>query len=101
MLGYPIPKEKRKRLAILYYHICTTPGMPAHILATCAENLQTLLQSKKKLNIDDMRLPWKPVYNILSKDLFMTRRQFEIPYVFYCLLLHFRVWYEVALLLID
>ena len=35
MLGYPIPKEKRKRLAILYFHICTTPGMPYHILAAC------------------------------------------------------------------
>ncbi|KAK7694364.1 hypothetical protein QCA50_001550 [Cerrena zonata] len=79
MLGYPIPKEKRKRLAILYYHICTTPGMPAHTLAPCAENLQTLLQSKKKLNVDDMRLPWKPIYNILSQDLFLKRRQFEIP----------------------
>lgn len=81
MLGYPIPKEKRKKLATLYYHICTTPGMPTHILATCSDNLHTLLQSKKKLNIDDLRLPWKPVYNILSKDLFLTRRQFEIQCV--------------------
>ena len=79
MLGYPIPKEKRKRLAILYFHICTTPGMPYHILAACTENFQTLLQSKKKLDINDMRLPWKPIFKIMNKNLWLTRRQFEIP----------------------
>ena len=79
-LKYPIPKEKRIRLATLYYHICTTPGMPTHIVANCSDNLQFLTRSKKKLTIQDMRLPWKPVYHILSKDLFLARRQFEIRY---------------------
>ncbi|KAL4243081.1 BLM10 family protein [Abortiporus biennis] len=78
MLKYPIPKEKRIKLATLYYHICTTPGMPNHIVANCCDNLQFLTRSTKKLNIEDMRLPWMPVYKILSKDLFLTRRQFEI-----------------------
>lgn len=78
MLKYPIPKEKRIRLAKVYYHICTTPGMPTHIVSTCADNLQTLTRSKKKLSIEDMRLPWKPIYTILAKDLFITRRQYEI-----------------------
>lgn len=80
MLKYPIPKEKRIRLAKLYYHICTTPGMPTHIVSSCSDNLQTLTRSKKKLSIDDMRLPWKPIFKILSKDLFLTRRQYEIRY---------------------
>ncbi|KAI0076264.1 hypothetical protein K474DRAFT_1757648 [Panus rudis PR-1116 ss-1] len=77
-LKYPIPKEKRIKLAKLYYHICTTPGMPNHMIASIADNLQALTRSKRKLSIEDMRLPWKPIYNILSKDLFLTRRQFEI-----------------------
>ncbi|CAL1696420.1 unnamed protein product [Somion occarium] len=78
MLKYPISKEKRMRLATLYFHVCTTPGMPNHIVANCSDNFQALVRSKKKLRIEDMRLPWKPVYKILSKDLFLTRRQFEI-----------------------
>ena len=78
MLKYPIPKEKRIALIKVYYHICTTPGMPTHIVSTCSDNLQVLTRSKKKLSIEDLRLPWKPVYNILNKDLFLTRRQFEI-----------------------
>ncbi|KAI0336090.1 hypothetical protein GY45DRAFT_1316150 [Cubamyces sp. BRFM 1775] len=78
MLKYPIPKEKRIALIKIYFTICTTPGMPNHIVAACADGLQVLARSKKKLSIEDMRLPWMPIYKILSKDLFLTRRQFEI-----------------------
>ena len=78
MLKYPIPKEKRVALIKTYFHVCTTPGMPNHIVAACSDGLQVLCRSKKKLSVEDMRLPWKPIYKILSKDLFLTRRQFEI-----------------------
>ncbi|OCH96655.1 hypothetical protein OBBRIDRAFT_787227 [Obba rivulosa] len=78
MLKYPMPKERRIKLAKLYYHVCTTPGLPSNIVASCADTLQMLTRSKKKLSIEDLRLPWKPVFTILSKDLFLTRRQFEI-----------------------
>lgn len=78
MLKYPIPKEKRMALVKLYFHLCTTPGMPTHIVSNCADNLQAWTRSKKKLTIEDMRLPWLPIYKILSKDLFLTRRQYEI-----------------------
>ncbi|KAI0757264.1 hypothetical protein C8Q80DRAFT_1132754 [Daedaleopsis nitida] len=78
MLKYPIPKEKRIALIKIYFHVCTTPGMPNHVVASCSDALQVLTRSKKKLSIEDMRLPWMPVFKILSKDLFLTRRQFEI-----------------------
>jgi proteasome activator subunit 4 len=51
------------------------------LVATCADAFQALTKSKKKLSVDDMRLPWKPIYNILKEDLFLTRRQFEYTYV--------------------
>jgi proteasome activator subunit 4 len=77
MLKYPIPKEKRIRLAKIYFHLATTPGLSANVLAICADGFRVLTRSKKKLTIVDMRLPWKSLYNILSQDLFLTRRQFE------------------------
>ncbi|KAH8100502.1 hypothetical protein BXZ70DRAFT_1022407 [Cristinia sonorae] len=80
MLKYPIPKEKRIRLAKLYYQICITPGMPTHIIGNCVDNLVTLTRSRKKLSVHDMRLPWKPLYDILREDLFLRRRQFEISH---------------------
>lgn len=81
MLKYPIPKEKRIRLVKLYYEISILPGMPASIMAVAAEGLNYLTRSKKKLTIDDLRLPWKPIYKLLSKELFLSRRKFEIKSV--------------------
>ncbi|KZT40114.1 hypothetical protein SISSUDRAFT_983884 [Sistotremastrum suecicum HHB10207 ss-3] len=81
MLKYPMPKEKRTALAKLYFEICVTPGMPMHVVATGVDGLQLLTHSKKKLSIKDMRLPWKSIYVILKKDLFLSRRQFEISQV--------------------
>jgi proteasome activator subunit 4 len=52
--------------------------MPIYLLSTWADGLAGLVHSKKKITIEDMRLPWKPVYEILKKELFLTRRQFEI-----------------------
>jgi len=81
LLKYPLPIEKRVKLARVYYELCVTPGMPTYLLSTWAEGLATLLRSKKKVTIKDIRLPWKPIYRILKRELFLTRRQFEIKYV--------------------
>ncbi|THV06091.1 hypothetical protein K435DRAFT_44420 [Dendrothele bispora CBS 962.96] len=77
MLKYPIPKEKRVAIAKIYFYLSITPGMPTQVVATCADGFKVLTQSKKKMTIDDLRLPWKPIYKILSEDLFLNRRQFE------------------------
>ncbi|KAI0308000.1 hypothetical protein B0F90DRAFT_1813347 [Multifurca ochricompacta] len=82
-LKYPIPKEKRILLVDLYYSMCTTPGMPLHIVATCSDALEILTRSKNKLSIQDIRLPWSPVFDILRHDLFLTRRQFEVSQTSY------------------
>jgi hypothetical protein len=87
MLKYPIPKEKRIKLARLYYELCATPGMPGYLLSTWADGVGVLIRSKKKLCIDDMRLPWKPIYELLKNDLFLSRRQFEIRYDTVCIFL--------------
>ncbi|KAL5535214.1 BLM3_1 [Sanghuangporus sanghuang] len=78
MLKYPLPKEKRVALVKLYYEVATLPGMPANIMAVAAEALNFLTRSKTKLSIEDVRLPWKPIYKLLSKELFLSRRKFEI-----------------------
>ncbi|KAF8168284.1 hypothetical protein B0H34DRAFT_792908 [Crassisporium funariophilum] len=85
MLKYPIPKDKRIRIAKLYFHISITPGMSSQIVATCADGFNSLTKSKHKISIDDMRLPWKPIYDILSQDLFLTRRQFEYTQISWCM----------------
>ena len=81
MLKYPILKEKRIHLIRIYFHLAILPGMPTHIVATVSDGLHVLTRSKKKLTIEDLRLPWKPIFDILDNDLFLSRRQFEIRYV--------------------
>ncbi|KAH7880399.1 uncharacterized protein C8R40DRAFT_1165366 [Lentinula edodes] len=85
MLKYPIPKDRRIALAKIYFYVGITPGMPAQIIATCADGFKILTQSKKKISIEDLRLPWKPIYNILSQDLFLSRRQFEYTQLSWCM----------------
>ncbi|KZP32253.1 hypothetical protein FIBSPDRAFT_907345 [Athelia psychrophila] len=84
-LKYPIPKDKRIRLAVLYFELCTTPGMPINVIAACADSFVVLTRSRKKLSIDDLRLPWKPIYSILKQDLFLTRREFEYNQLSWCM----------------
>lgn len=81
MLKYPIPKNRRIKLAKIFFHVATTPGMSTQTVATCADAFKTLTRSNKKLTVEDMRLSWRPIYDILHQDLFLTRRQFEYTYV--------------------
>jgi proteasome activator subunit 4 len=80
-LKYPIPKDRLVALAKLYFQISLTPGLSTLIVATCADEFKELTESKHKITIEDMRLPWKPIYDILSQDLFLSRRQFEYRFV--------------------
>ncbi|XP_006454756.1 hypothetical protein AGABI2DRAFT_215246, partial [Agaricus bisporus var. bisporus H97] len=84
-LKYPIPKEKRIALAKLYFELSITPGMPMSAVASCADGFRLLTRNKKTLTVEDMRLPWKPIYDILSQDLFLTRRQFEYTQLSWCM----------------
>ncbi|KNZ79712.1 Proteasome activator complex subunit 4 [Termitomyces sp. J132] len=85
MLKYPIPKDRRVQLAKLYFLVSTIPGMPINVVATCADAFCKLTKSKKKITIEDMRLPWKPIYEILQSDLFLKRRQFEYTQLSWCM----------------
>lgn len=96
MLKYPIPKDRRIKLAKLYFHLSITPGLPMQILATCADAFKVLTRSKRKMSIEDMRLPWKPIYDILKQDLFLTRRQFEYTWVVHCVKRFLRHWLITA-----
>ncbi|KAG6837040.1 hypothetical protein H0H93_015903 [Arthromyces matolae] len=85
MLKYPIPKDRRVRLAQLYFLVSTIPGMPINVVAICADAFCNLTKSEKKVSIKDMRLPWKPIYEILKSDLFLKRRQFEYTQLSWCM----------------
>lgn len=76
-----MPKEKRAALVKLYFEIATLPGMPAAVINVAVEGLSDFTRSKKKLTINDLRMPWKPIYELLSNELFLPRRKFELKCV--------------------
>ena len=74
-LKYPILRKTRARLARLYYEIAVLPGLSTRCIDLAAQMCMTLIENKKKCDIRDLVLPWRPLYNILEKELFPKRRR--------------------------
>ena len=74
-LKYPIVRQTRARLARLYYELAVLPGLSTRCVELAANMCITLIESKKKCNIKDLVLPWRPLYTILEKELFPKRRR--------------------------
>ncbi|PWN54156.1 hypothetical protein IE53DRAFT_24314 [Violaceomyces palustris] len=74
-LKYPIERRTRARLARLYYELAVLPGMDTRLIELAANMCMTLIESKKRITIKDLILPWRPLYNILEKELFPKQRR--------------------------
>ncbi|EST07615.1 Protein of unknown function DUF3437 [Kalmanozyma brasiliensis GHG001] len=74
-LKYPIVRKTRARLARLYYELAVLPGLTTRCVELAANMCITLIENKKKCDIRDLVLPWRPLYNILEKELFPKRRR--------------------------
>lgn len=49
--------------------------MDARLVDIAASMTMALLESKKKIDISDLQLPWRPIYAILEKELFPKQRK--------------------------
>lgn len=67
-------RSTRAALANLYYHIVLIPGLDARIVELAAGMAIALLQPKRKINIKDLTLPWRPLYDMLGRHLFPKSR---------------------------
>ncbi|SJX61736.1 related to BLM10-proteasome activator subunit [Sporisorium reilianum f. sp. reilianum] len=74
-LKYPVLRKTRARLARLYYELAVLPGLNTRCIELAANMCITLIENKKKCDIKDLVLPWRPLYNILEKELFPKRRR--------------------------
>lgn len=57
------------------YELCVTPGLEPRIVDLSSNMAQTLLESKKRINIHDLVLPWKPLYDLLEQELYPKQRK--------------------------
>ncbi|KPV77183.1 uncharacterized protein RHOBADRAFT_25084 [Rhodotorula graminis WP1] len=74
-LKYPIKRELRAKLARLYFELSVLPGLDARLVDIAVNQAIVLLEPKKKIDISDLQLPWRPVYAILEKELFPKQRK--------------------------
>lgn len=65
----------RAKLAKLFYELAVLPGMDPRIIETASSTCMTLLANKKRLDINDLQLPWEPLYHVLEMELFPKKRK--------------------------
>ncbi len=65
----------RARLARLYYHLATTPSLEPRLVELSASMCMTLIESRKRIDIKDLVLPWRLLYDVMEKDLFPKQRR--------------------------
>lgn len=78
LMRYPITRPVRAALVKFYYELILVPGMEPRIIRTWADMIQRLLASKpglkRKLELDDLQLPWEPLWRIMRKELWPKGR---------------------------
>jgi proteasome activator subunit 4 len=77
-MRYPMHKPARAKLVRLYYELCLVPGIEARTTRNWADMLTRLLDNKpntkRKLELEDLQLPWKPLWRVLQRELWPKKR---------------------------
>ncbi|POV98029.1 hypothetical protein PSTT_14696, partial [Puccinia striiformis] len=71
---YPIKRRLRARLASLFFNLTVSPGMDPDCVARMAKLLIILIKSDKYLDVRDLQLDWKALYDILKRELAPKQR---------------------------
>lgn len=82
LMRYPIPDRIRAKLVRLYYELCILPGVEPRLVRSWAGLISRLLagksDSRRKLEPEDLQLPWRPLWRVLQKELWVKTR-FQDP----------------------
>jgi len=78
LMHYPMPKTMRAKLVRLYYELCLVPGVEPRVVRSWADMLARLLSNRpdhrRKLEVTDLQLPWRPLWRVLQKELWPKKR---------------------------
>ncbi len=73
LMRYPMLKTTRAKLVRLYYELCITPGIEVRVIRSWADMLNRLISNKsgmkRKLELEDLQLPWEPLWEALKTHL--------------------------------
>lgn len=78
LLRYPIAKPVRANLVAFYFHLSLLPGIEPKLVRGWVDMITRLLPqkpgNKRKLEITDLELPWKPLWRALQRELWPRTR---------------------------
>ncbi|KAH9922007.1 ARM repeat-containing protein [Epithele typhae] len=81
LMRYPMPKSTRAKLTRLYYELCLVPGIEPRVMRSWADMLSRLIcnkpDSRRKLDANDLQLPWRPIWRVLQKELWPKKRMHD------------------------
>ncbi|KAN0100847.1 hypothetical protein V8E55_000831, partial [Tylopilus felleus] len=75
-LRYPMTISMRSKLVRFYYELCLIPGLDVRVLRSWADMISRLLgrTGKRWLEPKDLHLPWRPLWQVLYKEIFPKKR---------------------------
>ncbi|OAV88857.1 hypothetical protein PTTG_08821 [Puccinia triticina 1-1 BBBD Race 1] len=79
---YPIKRRLRARLAALLYNLTVSRGMDPDCVARMAKLLIVLIKSDKTLDVRDLQLDWKPLYDVLKPEIFPKQRAIGLTTIY-------------------
>ena len=74
-LKFAMRRDHRAALARLFYELAVLPGLEPRVVETASNMACTLLESRKRIDIRDLQLPWRPLHSLLERELFPKRRK--------------------------
>ena len=74
-MKYPMQRPTRVSLVELYYELAVSPGMDARLVENFASTVLQLVEKKSLIDRSDVLLPWRPIYDILSREIFPKGRK--------------------------
>ena len=77
----------RAKLVRLFYELSLLPGIEPRLIRSWVDDLARILANKgeghRKIEPEDLQLPWRPLWRVLQKELWPKKRAYESSYVYW------------------
>ena len=76
----------------LFYELSLLPGIEPRLIRSWVDDLSRVLANKgdapRKIEPEDLQLPWRPLWRVLRKELWPKKRAYESSYVYWSIPTH-------------
>lgn len=74
-LRMPLKREHRVTLVKLYWTMATFDGLEVRVNELAAQICISLIENVKRIDIYDVQLPWRPLFDMIDRQLFPKARK--------------------------